>query len=149
MSLSENTRFSNLSICSPQINYFSILDFFHPPPGKIGITLNSDWGQPRDPSNPSDQVASEIWTAVHLGWYAQPVFGNGDYPQHLKDIAAKLAEKIGLPQSTLPVFTPEDIALNKGRIWVHFWSEMSSLSFSDFHKAGTMWDIVLLVSEID
>ena len=50
-----------------------------------------------------------------LGWYAQPTFGNGDYPDLLKTQLQKKAGEVGLPGSPLPVFSAEEIKRNKGR----------------------------------
>ena len=86
--------------------------------GKISIAISADWLEPRDRSNPSDQAASEIGMATRIGWYAQPVFGDGDYPQHVKDMAAKMVKRAGLPHNPLPQFTAEEIALNKGKCFI-------------------------------
>lgn len=49
-----------------------------------------------------------------MGWFANPVFGNGDYPQLLKDIMNKVKVNFGLPNCPLPEFTEEEKRLNKG-----------------------------------
>jgi hypothetical protein len=41
---------------------------------------NFDWNEPRDKFNPDDLKASEIANQFWLGWYANPVYMNGDYP---------------------------------------------------------------------
>jgi len=81
--------------------------------GKVGFTLNSDWCEPKDPSNPADVEAAERAMLCKLGWFADPVYGSGDYPDVFKQQIKKASEERGLPY-VLPQFTPEDIALNKG-----------------------------------
>ena len=83
-------------------------------PGQVGITLNSDWSEPKDPNNPEDVAASERVMQMKLGWYANPIFGDGDYPQVLKERLADVAKALGLPKSPLPEFTAEEKKLNKG-----------------------------------
>lgn len=51
---------------------------------------------------------------VRLGWFANPTFGNGDYPQIMKDMLKSLADKMGLPESPLPEFTEDEKKQNKG-----------------------------------
>ena len=81
--------------------------------GKVGFTLNSDWCEPKDPSNPADVEAAERAMLCKLGWFADPVYGSGDYPDVFKQQIKKASEERGVPY-ILPQFTPEDIALNKG-----------------------------------
>ena len=84
--------------------------------GKCGITLNADWNEPKDASSQADKECSETMNNIKLGWYAQPVFGNGDYPDALKKACADMATMAGEPTSSLPEFTAEEIALNKGNV---------------------------------
>jgi len=53
-------------------------------------------------------------TQFKLGWYANPIYGNGDYPEILKTQLANKAKEFGLPESPLPIFTAAEIAFNKG-----------------------------------
>uniref|UniRef100_A0A8C9WRR5 beta-glucosidase n=1 Tax=Scleropages formosus TaxID=113540 RepID=A0A8C9WRR5_SCLFO len=52
--------------------------------GKVGIALNSDWAEPQDPSRPQDISAAERYLQFMLGWFAHPIFVDGDYPPSLK-----------------------------------------------------------------
>uniref|UniRef100_A0A3Q2P0K7 Lactase n=1 Tax=Fundulus heteroclitus TaxID=8078 RepID=A0A3Q2P0K7_FUNHE len=52
--------------------------------GKVGIALNSDWAQPTDANNPEDVAAAERYLQFMLGWFAHPIFIDGDYPAVLK-----------------------------------------------------------------
>lgn len=82
--------------------------------GKIGITLVVHWVEPKDPSNPQDVEACERYLQCALGWFANPVYGNGDYPEVMKRQYAKMAAKFGLKESPLPEFTEKEKALNNG-----------------------------------
>ena len=49
--------------------------------GKVGITLNVNWGEPQDAANPEHVEASERFMDFFLGWYAHPIFVSGQYPE--------------------------------------------------------------------
>ena len=49
--------------------------------GKVGITLNVNWGEPQDSANPEHVEASERFMDFFLGWYAHPIFVSGQYPE--------------------------------------------------------------------
>ena len=51
--------------------------------GKIGISLNSDWKLPKT-NTPKDVQAADRAKEFMLGWFANPIFGNGDYPEIMK-----------------------------------------------------------------
>ena len=51
------------------------------PPGLVSITLNTDYFAPKDPSDPQHVAAAERAQEFSLGWFANPIFVNGDYPQ--------------------------------------------------------------------
>ncbi|KAG1925933.1 lactase-like [Pimephales promelas] len=73
--------------------------------GKVGIALNSDWAEPRNPASDQDVAAAERYLNFKLGWFAHPIFVDGDYPAVLKNqIELKKAE-CGVELARLPVFT--------------------------------------------
>ena len=84
--------------------------------GQVGITLNCDWFEPEDPVKQSDMDAAERGLQFFLGWYAHPIFVDGDYPQVMKTYiqAASLAE--GRPRSRLPEFTQQEMMRINGQI---------------------------------
>ncbi|KAK3084655.1 hypothetical protein FSP39_017015 [Pinctada imbricata] len=81
--------------------------------GRVGITLNVDWKQPKT-SAEADFNAAQRSLEFFLGIFANPIFLDGDYPQVVKDTVAAKSTRQGLSQSRLPTFTPDEIAKNKG-----------------------------------
>ncbi|XP_054642368.1 lactase/phlorizin hydrolase [Dunckerocampus dactyliophorus] len=77
--------------------------------GKVGIALNSDWAEPMDPSRPEDVSSAYRYLQLMLGWFAHPIFVNGDYPATLKiQIDKKSAKCPHSKPAILPVFTPKE-----------------------------------------
>ncbi len=74
----------------------------------------SNWFEPRTPTSHADVAAAERLIQLELGWYANPVYGDGDYPAVLKQQMSEKARQMGLDRSPLPEFTQQEIKLNKG-----------------------------------
>ena len=72
--------------------------------GRLGITLNTDWFEPRDPSDPAHVAMAEQSQQFRLGLWAAPVF-TGDYPALPAQIIANRSAAQGFPTSRLPPFT--------------------------------------------
>jgi lactase-phlorizin hydrolase len=89
-------------------------DFRSKQAGKVGITMVTQWAEPKDPNNPDDVEAAERVMQFKMGWFTNPIFGNGDYPAILKAQLAQKAKTFGLPASPLPVFTEEEKRYNRG-----------------------------------
>ncbi|XP_073702340.1 lactase/phlorizin hydrolase-like [Garra rufa] len=81
--------------------------------GIVGITINSDWAEPRNPYKQEDLDAAVRVVQFQIGWFAHPVF-NGDYSDLMKNIIQERSLAAGRPQSRLPEFTPEEVARIKG-----------------------------------
>ncbi|XP_072541141.1 lactase/phlorizin hydrolase [Salminus brasiliensis] len=82
--------------------------------GKVGIALNSDWAEPNNPDSPQDVDAAERYLNFMLGWFAHPIFVDGDYPALLrKQIELKTTE-CGYEVAMLPVFTEDERQRIKG-----------------------------------
>ncbi|TRY92814.1 hypothetical protein DNTS_024880, partial [Danionella cerebrum] len=73
--------------------------------GKVGIALYSDWAEPSNPSRPQDVAAAERYLNFMLGWFAHPIFVDGDYPSVLKEQIEKKNKVCGEDLAILPVFT--------------------------------------------
>ncbi|XP_003121790.4 lactase-like protein [Sus scrofa] len=81
--------------------------------GLVGISLNCDWGEPVDISNPEDVEAAERYLQFCLGWFANPIYA-GDYPQVMKDRVGRKSAEQGLDMSRLPVFSLQEKSYIKG-----------------------------------
>lgn len=82
--------------------------------GLVSLALNSDWAEPFDPSSQDDIDATDRYMAFMLGWFANPVFVDGDYPAIMKSQIKARSEKQGFVSSRLPEFTKEEQNMIKG-----------------------------------
>ncbi len=71
--------------------------------GCVGITLNTEWFEPRNPKSEKDIEASMRYQSFHLGWFADPVY-KGDYP-------AEMRERLG---DRLPTFSDDEKEILRG-----------------------------------
>lgn len=76
--------------------------------GKVGITLNIDWKAPKSNRSAEDAEASERALQFMVGWFAHPIYLNGDYSDIMKKQVAKKSKQQGLKTSRLPTFTLEE-----------------------------------------
>ncbi|KAM3607487.1 uncharacterized protein V6R79_008599 [Siganus canaliculatus] len=77
--------------------------------GKVGIALNSEWAEPNDPTNTQDVAAADRYLQFMLGWFAHPIFVDGDYSATLKtQIENKKTECATSVPAVLPQFTSEE-----------------------------------------
>ncbi|KAF7668006.1 hypothetical protein LDENG_00036940 [Lucifuga dentata] len=82
--------------------------------GKVSIVLGSHWVEPqRGQATPANVELCQQSIEAVLGWFANPIFGDGDYPVSIKI-------KHG---ATLPLFTPEE------KLWVQKTADFFALSF--------------------
>ncbi|XP_054758787.2 cytosolic beta-glucosidase-like [Lytechinus pictus] len=82
--------------------------------GQVGITLNSDHVEPYDPTNQDHVDAADRCLQFHFGWWANPIFKNGDYPDIMKTSIARKSAAQGFATSRLPEFTEEEKEYNRG-----------------------------------
>jgi len=73
--------------------------------GVAGITLDTYWYEPEDPSNPDDVVAAERGLQFHHGWFASPIYF-GKYPDSMKEFIDRKSIEEGRNASRLPFFDP-------------------------------------------
>ena len=83
--------------------------------GQVGITMNFDWHEPKNKTNPMDLEASEIANNFFLGWFAHPVFVNGDYPAVMKEKIANKSIHQKYNESRLPSFSDQEKSYIKGK----------------------------------
>nr|BAF94233.1 Lct [Rattus norvegicus] len=82
--------------------------------GRVGIVLNSDWAEPLDRKSPQDLAAAERFLHFMLGWFAHPIFVDGDYPTTLRAQIQHINQQCGRPLAQLPEFTEAEKRLLKG-----------------------------------
>uniref|UniRef100_A0A8C6XYL9 Lactase n=1 Tax=Naja naja TaxID=35670 RepID=A0A8C6XYL9_NAJNA len=82
--------------------------------GKVGIVLNSDWAEPRNPRSPQDLKAAERYLQFMLGWFAHPIFINGDYPEILKTQIEEKNNQCSVDFAKLPAFSNKDKEMVQG-----------------------------------
>ncbi|XP_048094415.1 lactase-phlorizin hydrolase-like [Alosa alosa] len=83
--------------------------------GRVGIALNSDWAEPLNTASPQDIEAAGRYLDFMLGWFAHPIFVDGDYPVKLKtQIEQKKQECQPTEVARLPVFTESEKQRIKG-----------------------------------
>lgn len=76
--------------------------------------MNCDAAIPKNSKSTFDHEAADRRTQFHLGWFAHPIFADGDYPmvmRHQVDMKSK-----NLTESRLPRFTEEEKILIKGEV---------------------------------
>ena len=83
--------------------------------GRVGITLNTDWFEPADESNPSHVAMAEQSQQFRLGIWASPIF-HGQYPEIVRNIIGNRSEAQGFAESRLPAFTEDEVTLLKGSV---------------------------------
>ncbi|XP_069470085.1 lactase/phlorizin hydrolase [Ambystoma mexicanum] len=82
--------------------------------GVVSISLNTNWVEPKNPDEARDVAAADRYLQFNLGWFAHPIFKNGDYPEAMKRQLAAKRDLQGLPSSRLPTFTEEEKAFIRG-----------------------------------
>jgi len=82
--------------------------------GKVGITLNTNWGEPQEPENPEHQAASDAFMQFNYGWFGHAIFKDGKYPEVMRTNIDRNSAEQGLPESRLPSFTEEESAMIAG-----------------------------------
>ena len=92
--------------------------------GKIGLIVHGDWAEPRIWSKEEDLQAAWRHQQFQIGWFAHPIFVNGDYPEIMKTMIAEKRAELGRP-TDLPQFTQDEMNLIKGSadfIGVNYWT---------------------------
>ncbi|XP_053554224.1 lactase/phlorizin hydrolase [Bombina bombina] len=82
--------------------------------GLISITINSDWAEPRNPYKQEDVDAARRYIMFYGGWFANPIFKNGDYNEIMKTRIRQRSLAQGLSVSRLPEFTESEKMRIKG-----------------------------------
>ena len=61
-----------------------MISILHQTLGSVGITLNIDWYEPYNSTDESHVEAAETKLQFHLGWFANPIYVNGQYPDVMR-----------------------------------------------------------------
>merc|ERR1712228_295989 len=102
--------------------------------GQIGIVLDYKWAYPKTESD-DDKRAAQYDRDNVMGFWAEPIFLTGDYPQSLKDFYG----------SHMPSFTDEEKAMLRGS--ADFWgvntyggkiAEWNNKTLSDYKPGDDM-----------
>ncbi|XP_045494355.1 myrosinase 1-like [Colias croceus] len=83
--------------------------------GRIGITLDAFYAEPKDENNPDDLAAAERYLQMRVGLYAHPIYSEkGNYPDSVRERIDNMSISQGYARSRLPVFTPQEVEMVKG-----------------------------------
>ncbi|XP_078668286.1 LOW QUALITY PROTEIN: cytosolic beta-glucosidase-like [Branchiostoma floridae x Branchiostoma belcheri] len=66
--------------------------------GNVGITLSLWWAEPHDPDLPADVEATDRYMQMNNWWFAQPIFGDGDYPDAIEETIQNLKLSTDVPE---------------------------------------------------
>uniref|UniRef100_A0A672ZMH3 Klotho n=1 Tax=Sphaeramia orbicularis TaxID=375764 RepID=A0A672ZMH3_9TELE len=78
-------------------------EFRHIQGGQVSLVLHMDWMEPAFSFSREDVEPAKRMLDFRVGWFAEPIFGNGDYPLGMRSWLRQL-----------PVFNEEDRHLVKG-----------------------------------
>ncbi|KAG8453596.1 hypothetical protein GDO86_000288 [Hymenochirus boettgeri] len=81
--------------------------------GYISTSLHANWAEPANPFITSHAEAADRFLQFDIAWLAEPIFGSGDYPVHMKQYINYKKQR-RLSNTSLPHFTKEEKALVKG-----------------------------------
>ncbi|KAK7101212.1 hypothetical protein V1264_024034 [Littorina saxatilis] len=98
--------------------------FQHQYHGLVSINLNSDFMSPKDPNNASHVEAAERAQQFLIGWFANPIYGNGDYPDVMKEYVRRNSQG---NVSRLPEFTEDEKNFIKGTYDYYSMSHYSTI----------------------
>ena len=78
--------------------------------GLIGITLSCGHSEGTEPHLPENWDAAWHKLEFELGWFADPIFASGDYPNYMKEKLGNSSD----PENFLPKFSETEISNNIG-----------------------------------
>lgn len=88
---------------------------YFPIKAEVGIILSGDWMEPMDEFSPSDWRASDRAMQFNIGWFANPIFRDGDYPQVMRDKIGDKTMGTAFAISRLPILSADEKSIIKGK----------------------------------
>jgi len=88
-------------------------EFYETQKGQVGVTLNTNWGEPQEPENQAHQDASNRYMQFNYGWFGHAIFKDGKYPNIMREMINSKSNESGLAESRLPYFTEEETEMIK------------------------------------
>ena len=88
-------------------NFFSETN----PGGIIGITINTDHYAPAT-NSAADVNAADLQFEMQMGYWAEPIYGSGDYPDQVKKVL-KVRFDADAEKRPLPEFSEAQVKLNQ------------------------------------
>ena len=102
--------------------------------GYCGITLSHTNAVPKNASKLADIQAAENYNHFNLGWFANPIYGNGDYPDIMRWQVGNKSLAQGSMMSRLPEFTEEEkkMVKSKGITFLKqlVWNQLCGFNYS-------------------
>ncbi|KAM4620743.1 klotho [Polymixia lowei] len=114
-------------------------EFRHTQGGQVSLALHMDWVEPAFSFSREDVEPAKRVLDFRVGWFAEPVFGNGDYPLGMRSWLRQLNSL------DLPVFNEEDRQLVKGTYDFfaisHFSTELVTHAKEDSYTYTAMLEV--------
>ncbi|KAM5339420.1 beta-klotho isoform 2-T2 [Glossophaga mutica] len=107
--------------------------------GAVSLSLHSDWAEPADPYVDLHWQAAERFLQFEIAWFAEPLFGTGDYPVAMREYIA-LKNRQGLSRSALPQFTEEERSLVRGAADFYALNHFTTRFVMHSRRAGSHYD---------
>lgn len=79
------------------------------------MAFNGHWMESKTQSADDVKATARAQDFV-LGWFAEPLFGSGDYPTVMKQYVSRRSFEQNLPNSRLPDFTAAEKIANNGEL---------------------------------
>ncbi|XP_034406868.1 klotho [Cyclopterus lumpus] len=114
-------------------------EFRHAQGGKVSLALHMDWVEPAFSLSREDVEPAKRVLDFRVGWFAEPIFGSGDYPLGMRSWLRQLSSL------DLPVFNEEDRRLVKGSYDFfaisHFSTELVTHAMEDSYTYTAMLEV--------
>uniref|UniRef100_A0A8C6SIP7 Klotho n=1 Tax=Neogobius melanostomus TaxID=47308 RepID=A0A8C6SIP7_9GOBI len=114
-------------------------EFRHLQGGQVSLVLHMEWVEPAFLFSREDVEPAKRVLDFRMGWFAEPIFGSGDYPQGMRSWLRQLNSV------SLPVFNEEDRRLVKGTYDFfaisHFSTTLVTHAKEDLYQYNAMLEV--------